>query len=89
MMYDENHKKSTRSTMSVPKDSEMKYVCCVCNKQRDRRGNRKICVLEKGDRSESLWKKASELQDEKMLLKVAFGDTVGDLVSRDVRYHEP
>ena len=47
-----------------------------------------MCVLEKGDRSERIWKKATELQDEKMLLKVAFGDTVGDLVLRDIRYHE-
>ena len=29
MMHDKNLKISTRSTMSVPKDAEMKYVCCV------------------------------------------------------------
>lgn len=78
---------STRRSTGIPQEIDMKDICFVCEKDRDKNGSHKLLYVATEDRERGVRDKAIELDDEKMLCKLGGRVCCADLVARDFRYH--
>lgn len=74
----------TRSKSNLKID--LKTNCFVCQKDRDKKGNRKLILIATKEREDSIWAKANELNERRMM-GILHGPGT-DMVSNNVRYHK-
>lgn len=68
---------------------DYKSCCFICEKARDKKGERNLILVATDQRQRSIYCKALELQDDKMLLKIqGLGNKPLDMVAADIRYHK-
>lgn len=67
---------------------DYKTVCFLCEKTRDKSGDRKLVLVATSTRQESIYRKAKYLDDAEVLRKIqGFGSNCMDLIAHDFRYH--
>ena len=67
---------------------DFKSVCFICEKERDGKGNRSLISVTTIDRQRSIHKKAKELEDEIVLVKImGHGDKCIDMIANNFCYH--
>lgn len=67
---------------------DYKKVCFVCEKSRDKKGDRKLILVGYEKRQDKIFQKALQLNDSDMLHKIEDGGKCLDMVANDFRYHK-
>ena len=76
------------SRTTLPTTLDAKTCCFICGKSRDPKGKHVLVLVSSFDMQHSVHKKAKELGDESILVKIeGHGDSTVDMIAKDFRYH--